>query len=107
MRPPRSDRQTPSGDAPRAWSQGAQDLAAVLWPGFLAACAGTLLFFAFFDPILFRDAQPDLRWLGNRLAGYALGFFFFWAIASFASALTLFLLRTSQEPRRPPHRGES
>ncbi len=99
---PGDDPATPA----RHWSRSAQDIAAVLWPGFLAACAGTLFFFAFFDPLLFGEAQPELRWLSNRMAGYALGFFFFWSIATLASALTLFLVRTAHEPRTPP-RGDS
>ena len=32
---------------------------------------------------------------GGRMAGYAVGFFFFWAIATLSSALTLYLVRTA------------
>jgi len=33
------------------------------------------------------------------MAGYAIGFFFFWAICTLSSALTLYLVRTAREQR--------
>jgi hypothetical protein len=36
------------------------------------------------------------------MAGYAVGFFFFWAICTLSSALTLYLVRTARpQPRGP------
>jgi len=81
------------------WSQLAQDMAVTLWPSFLAASVATMFFFAFFDPGLFGEGAMPPRWLTNRMAGYAIGFFFFWAICTLSSALTLYLVRTAREPR--------
>ena len=71
------------------------DLGVVLWPSFLAACVASLLFFAAVDPLLLRDAGPALFRNIDREAGYALGFAFFWVTSSFASGLSLFLIRTA------------
>ncbi len=76
------------------------DVALVLWPSFLAACGASLLFFAAVDPALLRDAGPRLFAGLEREAGYALGFLFFWAIGSVASAVSIYLIRTARaEPR--------
>lgn len=63
----------------------------VLWPSFLAACVGELLFFAAVDPLVLRDAGPRLFADMGREAGYALGFFLFWALGAVSSLLTLLL----------------
>ncbi|HVN43804.1 MAG TPA: hypothetical protein VMT66_01030 [Steroidobacteraceae bacterium] len=76
------------------------DVALVLWPSFLAACAASLLFFAAVDPALLRDAGPRLFAGLERETGYALGFLFFWAVAAIASALSVYLIRTARTP--PP-----
>jgi hypothetical protein len=76
------------------------DVGLVLWPSFLASCAGSLLFFAAVDPALLRDAGPRLFAGLDREAGYALGFMFFWAIAALASALSIYLIRTERPARR-------
>jgi hypothetical protein len=90
--------------APAGWSRRHQDLAIVLWPSFLAAAAGTMLFFAAFDPQEFGEGSPLAGLLQSRNAGYAAGFFFFWLLAAAASALTLYLART-QRPTEPPKRA--
>ena len=72
------------------------DVGLVLWPSFLAACVASVLFFAAVDPTLLRDAGPRLFADLDREAGYALGFFFFWAIGAVASTLSVFLIRSSQ-----------
>ena len=77
----------------------ALDVALVLWPSFLAACAASLLFFAAVDPALLRDAGPRLFADLDREAGYALGFIFFWSIGACASALSLYLIRTERPGR--------
>ena len=76
------------------------DLGLVLWPSFLASCAGSLLFFAAVDPALLRDAGPQLFAGLDREAGYALGFIFFWVIGARASALSVYLIRTERPARR-------
>jgi hypothetical protein len=75
-----------------------QRLLGVLWPAFLVAAVAELLFFAVFDPV-------DLHFLGapveaGRLPIYTLGFFFFWAVTTAASALTVFLQRPPLEVNR-------
>lgn len=72
----------------------------VLWPAFLVAAAAELLFFAVFDPadLHLFGAPADL----DRLPVYTLGFFFFWATTSVASALTVFLQRSPFEVNRCP-----
>jgi hypothetical protein len=81
------------------WSQFAQDTAVVLWPAFLAASVATMFFFAFFDPAVFGEGAVPPRWLTHRMAGYAVGFFFFWAICTLSSAVTLYLVRTARPQR--------
>ena len=60
----------------------------ILWPSFLFAGIGTVLFFVLLDPV-------DLRFVGplelSRKAGYSIGFLFFWTLAAGSSALTCFL----------------
>lgn len=74
-------------------------LAAVLWPSFLAAAAATVVFFANIDPESLRAATfPE--WEIGRRTGYTIGFFMFWAVTAFSSALTLILFRPAQPSKR-------
>jgi hypothetical protein len=59
-----------------------------------------MFFFAFFDPSVFGEGAMPPYWLTHRMAGYAVGFFFFWAICTLSSALTLYLVRTAHPRRR-------
>lgn len=76
----------------------------ILWPSFIAAGIGTVLFFSLLDPV-------DLRFVGplelGRKAGYTIGFFFFWALAAGSSALTCFLQRHSDEVNRKREHGNA
>jgi hypothetical protein len=85
-----------------AWSRLRQDIGAILWCSFLAACLATMLFFAVFAPIyLKRDDNPPI-WLADRRTGYAVGFFFFWLTSAVAAALTAWLVDTrSTSANRP------
>jgi hypothetical protein len=76
------------------------DIALVLWPSFLAACLASVPFFAAVDPDLLRDAGPHLFAHFDRKAGYAIGFFFFWAIGALASTLSVYLIRSSRRAGR-------
>lgn len=76
------------------WSRFRQDLGVLLWCSFLAACLATLLFFAYFDPLLLAADDSPPRWLADRQTGYAVGFFFFWAMCTVASFLTAYLIDT-------------
>lgn len=72
----------------------------VLWPSFIVAAVAELIFFALFDP-------ADLHLFGvpldvDRMPVYTIGFFFFWAMTSAASALTVFLARSPFEVNRCP-----
>jgi hypothetical protein len=75
-------------------------VALVLWPSFLAASVASLLFFAAVDPQLLRNAGPRIFDNLSREAGYALGFFFFWAFAALASGLSVFMIRTARREDR-------
>lgn len=82
-----------------------QRLLWVLWPSFLVAAAAELVVFSVFDP-------RDLHLFGvpvelDRMSAYAIGFFFFWAMTSAASALTVFLQRSPFEINRYPVDTES
>lgn len=59
----------------------------VVWPGFLAAVAAEIVFFAIFDPLDF-----NMRLQLSREAVYTFGFTAFWLLGILSSALTLFLL---------------
>lgn len=64
----------------------------LLWASFLPAAAASMLFFAAFDPAelaVTATFPMDM----SRMAGYALGFAFFWALAASAAWLTALLLR--------------
>ena len=77
-----------------AWPRFREDLGVLLWASFLAACVATMFFFACFDPVLLaHDAAPP-AWLADRMTGYAVGFFFFWAVCTIASFLTAYLIDT-------------
>ena len=65
----------------------------LLWASFLAACVATLFFFAYFDPVLLAHDVAPPAWLADRMTGYAVGFFFFWAVCTIASFLTAYLDR--------------
>jgi hypothetical protein len=85
----------------KPWGSRAQVVAAVLWSSFLAACFATMVFFAFVDPeLLHEDTLPELEI--DRMTGYGIGFFFFWIVALIASAVAVYLIRTSHLSH-PPH----
>lgn len=86
-------------DYPTATKHRIRLLGSVLWPAFLTAAAATMVFFANIDPATLRaQTLPDVPI--SREAGYAIGFFMFWAIGAASSALTLLLLGPA--PQRAP-----
>lgn len=91
--PENSPEQTRRGRLP------ARDVGLLLWASFLAASAGTMLFFALFDPTLLAHDDAPPRWLADRMTGYACGFFFFWALCSVAAFLTAFMIDTRTGPQ--------
>jgi hypothetical protein len=73
-----------------------QDAGVLLWSSFLAACIATMLFFAYFDPLLMGEDHSPPSWLADRMTAYALGFFFFWFVCAIASFLTAWLIDTRE-----------
>ncbi len=70
-----------------------RDIAVIGWCSFLAAAIGSVAMFAWLDPAaVLSVAEPPLE--VARPTGYAIGFFFLWAVAASAAALTVFLIRT-------------
>jgi hypothetical protein len=76
------------------WLRFRQDLGVLLWSSFLAACVATMFFFAYFDPVLLAADDSPPGWLADRQTGYAVGFFFFWAVCTIAGLLTAYLIDT-------------
>ena len=74
------------------WSRDTQKYAVLSWISFLIACVFTMMFFAFIDPLIIVDAIGSSLF-DSRNAGYAIGFFFFWANGWVAGWLTLRLVR--------------
>jgi hypothetical protein len=83
---------SPAG--PSRWTRVWRDVAIVLWPSFLAAAGETMFFFAVFDPVDLGEGTALADLVANHNAGYALGFFFFWAFTTLSGALALYLART-------------
>lgn len=83
------------------WSRDTVKIAVLTWISFLAACGFTLIFFAFIDPLLLIESI-DVDALESRNAGYAVGFFFFWANGWIAGWFTMRLIRRK---RRGPGAG--
>jgi len=81
----------------RQWSRNRQAIAIVVWISFLTAAVGTMVFFAFFDPVELSGTFDEDLDIG-RDAGYAAGFFFFWVLTAICSAVTAWLVRTA--PKR-------
>ena len=82
------------------WSWLRRDVGPVLWSAFLAACFGTMLFFALFDPVLLMHDEAPPAWLADRRTAYALGFFFFWLMTTVAASLTAWLIDTRSSADR-------
>lgn len=78
----------------------AQRLGAILWPSFFAAGVATMVFFALVDPLALRDITFP-RLVLTREAGYAIGFFLFWAATAASSLFTWVLLRPASRFNRP------
>jgi len=88
----------------KQWSRDKQAVFTVVWISFLVAAAGTMVFFALFDPVdLTGIFYPELD--VSRDAGYAAGFFFFWILCAICSGLTAFLVRTAPK-RDAKHREQ-
>ena len=78
---------------------------AVLWASFLAACIGSMVFFAMFDP---SELGRITTWpiALSRKWGYTLGFFGFWLLTLLSSAVTAFLLAPCKKPDKAGDDGK-
>ena len=74
----------------RELTRRARAIGAVVWASFLAACAGTMFFFAFVAPDSLLGDYPDSDRI-DRVGVYTLGFFGLWCLGALAGALTLYL----------------
>ena len=83
---------TPPGDSLSERRRRALAVGAVLWASFLAACAGTMFFFAFVAPEDLVGTYADSDHI-DRLGVYTLGFFGLWCLSALASALALYVHR--------------
>jgi hypothetical protein len=83
-----------------------EDLGVLLWAAFLAAALATMIFFAFLDPVAIADDAPPLRWFEDRMTGYTIGFFFFWAVCIFSSWLTAWLIKSRRDAAPEPYRDD-
>jgi hypothetical protein len=63
-----------------------------VWSSFLAACIGTMFFFAFIAPEELLGEPYDGH-APDRLGIYTMGFLGLWLLAALSSALTLYLNR--------------
>lgn len=81
----------------RQWPRDKQAVFTVVWISFLSAAVSTMVFFAFFDPVELGELI-DADLVFSRDAGYAAGFFFFWALCALCSGVTAWLVRTA--PKR-------
>jgi hypothetical protein len=74
-------------------SRRQRDLLIVGWSSFLIAAIGTMFFFAWIDPLALAEVT-ELPLPIDRMTGYAIGFFFFWAISAASGTLCVYLIRT-------------
>jgi hypothetical protein len=86
-------------DASSELGERARSFGVVGWCSFLAASAATMVCFALLDPEALPAGEAPSWWTG-RMAVYAFGFFFLWAVAAASAALTLYMTKTP--PARPP-----
>ena len=93
-------------DRPPAWSRLREDVGAVIWSSFLAACLATMLFFAAFDPLLLANDDAPPWWLESRMTGYGIGFFFFWFVAAVSGFLTIALLHVKSPSASSTRQGD-
>ena len=62
-----------------------------------------MFFFAWIDPLALGEVT-ELPLPPDRMAGYAIGFFFFWLLAAASATLTVYLIRT-RHGHPPPADG--
>jgi hypothetical protein len=83
-------------DGHRELTRRTRRIGAIAWASFLAACAGTMFFFAFVAPDSLLGDYPESDRI-DRIGVYTLGFFGLWCLGALASALALYLHAPSQD----------
>jgi len=78
----------------------ARAIGIVVWSSFLAACAGTMFFFAFIAPADIVGPWAGGGWQ-DELGVYTLGFFGLWCLAALASAIAVYLCGVIRAPGSP------
>ena len=85
-----------------SWSRFRECVSVIAWTSFLAACIETMVFFAFFDPMMLGVIGATPTWMALRPMAYAAGFFFFWVFTFASSTLTAYMLDSSPKaPTKP------
>jgi hypothetical protein len=89
------DDQGPQDDQepPHELNRLQRDVFVVGWCSFLTAAVGTMLLFAWVDPLDLYDAA-ELPLPMDRMTGYAIGFFVLWLLTAVSATLTVYLIRT-------------
>ena len=87
------DRDDDGPDVTHELNRRQRDIFVVGWCSFLTAAAGSMLLFAWIDPMDLAYAT-ELPLPMDRMTGYAVGFFFLWALTAVSAALTVYLIRT-------------
>lgn len=68
----------------------ARAIGAAAWGSFLAACAGTMFFFAFISPDEILNAFPEDDRI-DHIGVYTLGFFGLWLLSALAASIALYV----------------
>ncbi len=83
----------------------ARILGAILWPSFFAAGIGTMMLFAFLDPLDVAELIHPGAEVGREY-GYTVGFLLFWTMNASACAFSWLLLRPGRSFNHAPLRGK-
>jgi hypothetical protein len=72
----------------------------ILWPSFVTAALGEIVFFALIDPQELYLMGKPVDW--SPMAVYSVGFLMFWALTALTAALCFFFQKPAAEINRPP-----
>jgi len=89
--------EAPADDVRHDLGRRARAIGVVVWSSFLAACVGTMFFFAFIAPADIVGPAAGSGWQ-DHLGVYTLGFFGLWCLGALASAIALYLHGFVQPP---------
>lgn len=67
----------------------------ILWPSFMTATLGEIVFFSLIDPQQLYLLGEPVDW--SPIAVYSLGFFMFWALTASTVALCFLFLKPPEE----------